>query len=187
VTAIGAHANGSAVIAASKATTVLGVDPGTLATGWGLVHSDGRTLRMIGTGVIRTRPQDPLWDRLALIHDAIAAIANEHRPDALSLEQCFVSKNVQSALKLGHTRGVIMVACRKAGAEVFEYAPSQVKSAVTGSGKAEKHQVAEMIRIMLALQKAPPADASDACAAAICHINHVSGALGRLMTMAVRR
>lgn len=153
-------------------TTVLGVDPGTLATGWGIVRSDGRTLALVATGVIRTKPADPLWDRLAQIHGVIAQIAAEHRPAALSLEQCFVSKNVQSALKLGHTRGVIMVAARATGAEVFEYAPSQVKSAVTGSGKAEKHQVAEMIRILLKLEKAPPADASDALAAAICHINH---------------
>jgi len=170
--------------AAAKATTVLGVDPGTLATGWGLVKSDGRALTLVATGIIRTKPKDPLWDRLALIHDAIAAIATEHKPDALSLEQCFVSKNVQSALKLGHTRGVIMVAARKTGAEVFEYAPSQVKSAVTGSGKAEKHQVAEMIRILLGLQKAPPSDASDALAAAICHIN---GSAGRILRMAVAR
>lgn len=153
-------------------TTVLGVDPGTLATGWGVVRSDGRTLTLVATGVIRTKPADPLWDRLAQIHGVIAGLAAEHRPAALALEQCFVSKNVQSALKLGHARGVIMVAARATGAEVFEYAPSQVKSAVTGSGKAEKHQVAEMIRILLKLDKAPPADASDALAAAICHINH---------------
>ncbi len=151
---------------------MLGVDPGTLATGWGVVTTDGRTLTMLATGVIRTRPADALWDRLAQIHKAIAEVAAHHRPEALSLEQCFVSKNVQSALKLGHTRGVIMVAARASGAEVFEYAPSQVKSAVTGSGKAEKHQVAEMIRILLRLDKAPPSDASDALAAAICHINH---------------
>lgn len=152
-------------------TTVLGVDPGTLATGWGVVRGDGRTLTLVATGVIRTKPADPLWDRLAQIHGVIAGLAAEHRPAALALEQCFVSKNVQSALKLGHARGVIMVAARATGAEVFEYAPSQVKSAVTGSGKAEKHQVAEMIRILLKLDKAPPSDASDALAAAICHIN----------------
>ena len=93
-----------------------------------------------------------------------------------------MSKNVQSALKLGHTRGAIMVAARAAGAAIFEYAPSQVKSAVTGSGKAEKHQVAEMIRILLRLDKVPPADAADALAAAICHINH-----GTNRMLAVRR
>lgn len=178
------NSSARAQTATPSSLTVLGVDPGTLATGWGIVRSHGRELTLIATGVIRTKPSDPLWDRLALIHDAIAALAEAHRPDALSLEQCFVSKNVQSALKLGHTRGVIMVAARRHGAEVFEYAPSQVKSAVTGSGKAEKHQVAELIRILLQLDKAPPSDASDALAAAICHIN---GSSGRMLQMAAKR
>ncbi len=153
---------------------VLGVDPGTLATGWGVVEADvsGRTLKMIDHGVIRTKPDAPLWERLAQIHAAISEVAATHRPSAVSLEQCFVSKNVQSALKLGHTRGAIMVAAVTARAEVHEYAPTLIKSAVTGYGKAEKHQVAEMVRVLLSLQKAPPADAADALAAAICHLHH---------------
>lgn len=162
---------------------VLGVDPGTLATGWCIVEAlPGGALRAHVHGVVRTRPADPLWDRLAEIHREILKVAMEHRPAALALEQCFVSKNVQSALKLGHTRGVIMVAAKAAGAEVFEYAPSQVKSAVTGNGRAEKHQVAEMVRILLKLDKTAPADASDAMAAAICHIN---GGANRILQMAV--
>lgn len=160
-------------------TIVLGVDPGTLATGWGLVAVQGRALTLVATGVIRTKPADPLWDRLAQIHGVIAELVVTHRPSAVSLEQCFVSKNVQSALKLGHTRGAIMVAARAGGADVFEYAPSLVKSAVTGSGKAEKHQVAEMVRLLLSLPAAPPADAADALAAAICHINHSNPRLVR--------
>lgn len=165
------------------AMKVLGVDPGTLATGWCIVEAlPGGALRAHAHGVVRTRPADALWDRLVEIHEAILKVALEHRPDALALEQCFVSKNVQSALKLGHTRGVVMVAAKAAGAEVFEYAPSQVKSAVTGSGRAEKHQVAEMVRILLKLEKTAPADASDAMAAAICHIN---GASSRILQMAV--
>ena len=162
---------------------VLGVDPGTLATGWCVVEAlPGGALRAHVHGVVRTRPADPLWDRLAEIHREILKVALEHRPAALALEQCFVSKNVQSALKLGHTRGVVMVAAKAAGAEVFEYAPSQVKSAVTGNGRAEKHQVAEMVRILLKLDKTAPADASDAMAAAICHIN---GGANRILQMAV--
>lgn len=162
---------------------VLGVDPGTLATGWCIVEAvPGGRLIAHAHGVVRTKPADPLWDRLATIHSAILAVALEHRPTALSLEQCFVSKNVSSALKLGHTRGVVMVAAKAAGADVFEYAPSQVKSAVTGSGKAEKHQVAEMVRILLRLETTAPADASDAMAAAICHIN---GRAHRVMELAV--
>ena len=163
---------------------VLGVDPGTLATGWCIVESQpGGRLVAHAHGVVRTRPADPLWDRLAQIHQEILAVALEHRPAALSLEQCFVSKNVQSALKLGHTRGAVMVAAKAAGADVFEYAPSQVKSAVTGSGRAEKHQVAEMVRILLGLATTAPADASDAMAAAICHLH---GATRRTLQLAVQ-
>lgn len=158
---------------------VLGVDPGTLATGWGVVVAEPRRpVVHVAHGVIRTRADQPLWDRLCIIDAALTAVLAEHRPDTLSLEQCFVSKNVQSALKLGHTRGVVMVAARRAGADVFEYTPGQIKSAVTGNGRAEKHQVAEMVRIILALGAAAPADASDALAAAICHGNgHASRAL----------
>jgi crossover junction endodeoxyribonuclease RuvC len=132
----------------------------------------GRTLRMVDHGVIRTKPEMPLWERLAQIHRAIAEVAATHRPSALALEQCFVSKNVQSALKLGHTRGAIMIAAVAAEAAVFEYAPTLIKSAVTGTGRAEKHQVAEMVRVLLGLNRAPPADAADALAAAICHLHH---------------
>jgi crossover junction endodeoxyribonuclease RuvC len=149
---------------------VLGVDPGTLATGWGvIVVEPRRPLAHRAHGVIRTRAEEPLWERLLTIDRALAEVIAEHRPDALALEQCFVAKNVQSALKLGHTRGVIMVAARRAGAEVHEYTPGQVKSAVTGHGRAEKHQVAEMVRVILGLAAAAASDASDALAAAICH------------------
>lgn len=161
---------------------VLGVDPGTLATGWCIVEAmPGGPLRAHAHGVIRTRAADPLWDRLALIHAELLAVAQAHRPNALALEQCFVGKNIQSALKLGHTRGAVMVAAKTVGADIFEYAPSQVKSAVTGSGRAEKHQVAEMVRILLGLPKTAPADASDAMAVAICHIN---GATQRVLAHA---
>lgn len=132
---------------------------------------EGRTLRVLAHGVIRTKAADPLWDRLHYIHGVLAEVMATHRPDALSLEQCFVSKNVASALKLGHTRGAVMIAARSAQAEVFEYTPTQIKSAVTGNGRAEKHQVAEMIRVILGLPSAPAADAADALAAAVCHLN----------------
>lgn len=167
---------------------VLGVDPGTLATGWGVVVAEPRQpIRHVAHGVVRTRPDDALWDRLAVIDRALCEVIAEHEPAALSLEQCFVSKNVQSALKLGHTRGVVMVAARRAGAAVFEYTPGQIKSAVTGSGRAEKHQVAEMVRVILQLPIAAAADASDALAAAICHANgHMARALTAAATPAAR-
>lgn len=154
----------------SSPMVVLGVDPGTLVTGWGVVrYTSQRAPRHVAHGLVRTNARAPLWERLAVIHAALVEVAAEHRPDALSLEQCFVSKNVQSALKLGHTRGVVMLAAMGAGAAVFEYAPSQIKSAVTGSGRADKHQVAEMVRVILGLPAAAPFDASDALAAALCH------------------
>ncbi len=162
---------------------VLGVDPGTLATGWSIVEAlPGGRLVAHAHGVVRTRPADPLWDRLAHVDRALGQVIAEHRPAALALEQCFVSKNAMSALKLGHTRGVVMVAARNAGADVFEYTPGQVKSAVTGNGRAEKHQVAEMVRILLGLQVTAASDASDAMAVAICHIH---GATSRVLNLAV--
>ncbi|MFT7579770.1 MAG: crossover junction endodeoxyribonuclease RuvC [Myxococcota bacterium] len=151
---------------------VLGVDPGTLKTGYGVVECNpGKPHRYIAHGTIRTKSKEPLWHRLKCIHDAISSVTQEHRPEVLSIEQCFVGKNAQSALKLGHARGVVMIACQVLGADVAEYTPSQIKSAVTGHGRAQKHQVAEMVRIILKLDKAAQEDASDALAAAICHGN----------------
>lgn len=166
---------------------VLGVDPGTLATGWCIVEAlAGGRLVAHAHGIVRTRPADPLWDRLDLIHRALVDVIAVHRPTVLALEQCFVSKNVQSALKLGHTRGVVMIAARSAGADVFEYAPSQVKNAVTGSGRADKHQVAEMVRIVLGLEATPRSDAADALAVAICHVRGQT-LRGLKSALAVRR
>jgi len=158
---------------------VLGVDPGTLATGWGVVVAEPRKpLRHVAHGVVRTKADMPLWERLAHIDRELEVVLTTHRPAVLSLEMCFVGKNVQSALKLGHTRGVIMVAGCRHGATVHEYTPMQVKSAVTGSGRADKHQVAEMVRVILTLAAAAASDASDALAVAICHGNgHASRAL----------
>jgi crossover junction endodeoxyribonuclease RuvC len=150
---------------------VLGIDPGTVATGYGVVERRDGVLRHIDHGVIRTSSKQPLWTRLGVIHEAIVAVLDAHPPDVLSLERCFVNRNVQSALKLGHARGAIMVAAVSRGVAVAEYTPGQVKQAVTGHGRAEKGQVAEMVRVILALQATAPEDASDALAAAICHLN----------------
>ena len=148
---------------------VLGVDPGTRITGYGLVDSAGGELRHVGHGVVRTDPAQPLWVRLKVIHDGIAGVVGEFGPEQVSIERCFVAKNVRSALMLGHARGAVMVACMCGGVDVHEYAPSEIKSAVTGHGRADKHQVAEMVRVILGLARSAPADASDALAAAICH------------------
>ena len=159
---------------------VLGVDPGTRITGYGLVDLVAGKARYVSHGLVKPHPKQPLWDRIQEIHTSIAEIASATRPDVLAIERCFVHRNVDSALKLGHTRGVIIVACMNAGAEVHEYAPSQIKSAVTGRGRAEKHQVAQMVKMLLSLDTAPPEDAADALAVALCH------AAGARATQALR-
>ena len=152
-------------------TRLLGIDPGTQATGYGVIDvRDGR-LTHVTHGVIRTRPKDPLWVRLRVIHDSLATVIDETRPSVMSMERCFVGKNIQSALKLGHARGAIMVVGATASLEMAEYSPSEIKNAVTGHGRADKHQVQEMVRVILGLPKAAPSDASDALAAAITHAN----------------
>ncbi len=158
---------------------ILGVDPGTVATGFGVVERRDGVLRHLDHGVIRTSSKQPLWTRLGIIYAGIVEVLEAHRPDALSLERCFVNRNVQSALKLGHARGAVMVAAVSRGVDVAEYTPGQVKQAVTGHGRAEKAQVQEMVRVILGLTSTAPEDASDALAAAICHLNTESFA-GRL-------
>lgn len=154
---------------------VIGIDPGTRVTGYGIVeHEAGRPLAHIAHGVIRTKASDALWDRLKRITDGLREVLAAYPVDSMAMERCFVSKNVSSALKLGHTRGAIMVVGLEAGASIAEYAPSEIKSAVTGSGRADKHQVAQMVRVVLNLAEAASSDASDALAAAICHI-HADG------------
>jgi crossover junction endodeoxyribonuclease RuvC len=150
-------------------TRLLGIDPGTQATGYGVIDlRDGRLIH-VAHGVIRTRPKEPLWVRLRVIHDSLSAVIDETRPSVMSMERCFVGKNIQSALKLGHARGAIMVLGATASLEMAEYSPSEIKNAVTGHGRADKHQVQEMVRVILGLPKAAPSDASDALAAAITH------------------
>jgi crossover junction endodeoxyribonuclease RuvC len=157
---------------------ILGIDPGTHKTGWGLIESlPGRPLRHLDHGTIRTTASEPLDARLFTIDRALGDILAAYGVHVMAIETSFVAKNAQSALKLGHARGVAMVAARRAGADVFEYAPSRVKSAVTGSGRAEKHQVAEMIRVIAGLPVPPQADAADALALAVCHALATSGRL----------
>ncbi len=148
---------------------ILGVDPGTRATGYGLVKFVGNRLVHVGHGVIKTDPKAPLPVRLATIYRGLRKVIVDYRPDEVGVESIFHAKNAQSALKLGHARGVILLCAELEGAPVAEYSPLEVKSAVVGYGKAEKQQVQEMVRILLALPKKAQADASDALAVAICH------------------
>ena len=151
---------------------VLGIDPGTATTGYGVVRGDGSVpSALIECGVIRTRPRDPLAARLTEIHAGIAELIVQHRPDAVAVEDVFYSRNVRTSLVLGHARGVILLAAQQAGVAIAEYPPAEIKKAVVGTGAATKEQVQFMITRLLRLKAAPhPSDASDGVAAALAHV-----------------
>src|SRR5882672_4242484 len=151
---------------------VLGIDCGSRVTGYGVIDSDGADCVFVQCGAIRLKPAQTLAERLRSIHEGISEIINELHPDAAVFENLFFAKNVQSALKLGHVRGVSIFAAAEADLPVFEYSPLEVKSAVTGYGRAEKPQVQQMVRALLKLTTLPePYDAADALAVAICHVH----------------
>ena len=151
---------------------VLGIDCGSRVTGYGVIDSNGADCVFICCGAIRSKSSDPLADRLKTIYSGIVQIIRELEPEAAAFESLFYATNVQSALKLGHVRGVSMFAAAEANLPVYEYSPLEVKSAVTGYGRAEKPQVQQMVRALLKLNAPPqPYDASDALAVAICHIH----------------
>lgn len=152
---------------------VLGIDCGTERTGWGVVSSDGRTHRILGHGVIRTSPREPLETRLKIIAGGLRAVLSEHRPDAAAVEEVFYSQNVKTALKLAHVRGVALLAIAEAQIALGEYSPLEVKTSVVGYGRAEKHQVARMVRMLTGCDdELETEDVSDALAVAICHASH---------------
>jgi crossover junction endodeoxyribonuclease RuvC len=151
---------------------VLGIDCGSRVTGYGVIDTDGADCVFVRCGIIRTKSSDALAVRLRFIHNSIVEIIREFQPEAAAFESLFYATNVQSALKLGHVRGVSMFAAADADLPVFEYSPLEVKSAVTGYGRAEKLQVQQMVRALLRLNASPePFDASDALAVAICHVH----------------
>ena len=149
------------------ATRVLGLDPGSLRTGFGVIDCDSGRLRIVAQGCIATSG-GPLADRLRLIHARVAALIVEHRPQEIAVERVFLSKNADSALKLGQARGAALAAIPPA-LDVHEYAPRAIKLAVVGVGGAEKGQVAHMVRALLGRDLKLTADAADALAVAICH------------------
>jgi crossover junction endodeoxyribonuclease RuvC len=148
---------------------VLGIDPGTAVTGYGLVRQEPRaTMVLVECGVIRTNPRAALATRLRSIHDAIADLVDRHQPDAFAVEDVFYAKNVRTTVTLGHARGVILLAAERAGVPIHEYAPAEVKKAVVGTGAATKDQVQFMLTRLLRLRSAPaPSDAADGVAVAV--------------------
>lgn len=150
---------------------VLGIDPGTRHLGWGIVEQGSGRLTHVAHGVIDTVPDSPLADRLCVIDDALAEVIALHQPRVGAIEGLFFAKDAQSAAKLGHARGVALLRLRRAGLELFEYAPAKVKRAVVGRGAADKHQVAAIVTSLLSLGQVPRPDAADALAIAVTHLH----------------
>ena len=151
---------------------VLGIDPGTAITGYGVVGEVQGELQPLAFGVIKTPADQPLPRRLQLIYRAISDLAEEWKPTAAAVEELFFSRNVRTAMSVGQARGVVLLALADAGLDVAEYTPLAIKQAVTGYGNADKAQIQEMVRLLLRLEKVPrPDDAADALAVAICHLH----------------
>ena len=149
---------------------ILGVDPGSLVTGFGVVDIDGSSLIRIASGAILMRPGDAMPVRLEKIYAGLISVIDAHHPDAFCIETAFYGKNVQSTLKLGHVRGVAILAAMHRGLSVSEYSPREVKHTVTGTGAAAKHQVAFMVKQLLSLDiDFKRSDEADGLALAICH------------------
>ena len=151
---------------------IIGIDPGLRNTGWGIVEAAGSRLTYVACGVVRSDAALTLGDRLRQLHDGLSAIIHAHMPVEAAVEETFVNRDPQSALKLGQARGIALVVPALAGLPVAEYAANLVKKTVVGSGHAEKQQIAAMIRILLPRAEAKSADAADALAIAICHAQH---------------
>jgi crossover junction endodeoxyribonuclease RuvC len=149
---------------------VLGIDPGTRHFGWGVVSKIGTRLAHVAHGVIHTDARAPIAERLVVIERELAEIVREHAPREASVESLFFAKDAQAAAKLGHARGVALLVCARAGLAIAEYPPARVKRTVAGGGRADKDQVAQMIRVILGLTAAPESDAADALALAVTHL-----------------
>jgi crossover junction endodeoxyribonuclease RuvC len=167
---------------------IFGIDPGSERTGYGCVETDGRRSRLVTCGAIAARAADSFPDRLARIHRELSALLTSCRPDSVAIENLFHAANVRSALKLGHARGVAMLAAVEAGCPVVEYTPAEIKRAIVGYGRAEKYQIQQMIKLLLGLPKPPsPHDAADALAVALCHLHSMPPGIGDRGSGAGRR
>lgn len=152
---------------------ILGIDPGSRTTGYGIIDKNGSRIGFVACGTIRTTKDWNLNDRLLEIFDGLMHVIDQHQPDVAAVEDMFIANNPSSALKLGHARGVAVLAAMKSGMLVHDYSPRVVKQAVAGYGHAEKEQVQHMVQALLELSSAPSNDAADALAVAICHANRM--------------
>ena len=149
---------------------ILGIDPGIATIGFGVIDFSGREYKLVNCGVITTPAHTMLSSRLEQIYDDMCQLLELFKPDAVSIEELFFNTNITTGIAVAHGRGVLLLACRKAGVSIYEYTPLQVKQAVVGYGRAEKKQVMDMVRRICALPSPPkPDDAADAVALALCH------------------
>lgn len=153
---------------------ILGIDPGSRVTGYGLINAVGNKLEYVGCGCIRTQTQD-LPQRLQIIHAELLKVIEQFSPQQSAIEEVFMGRNASAALKLGQARGAAMVACLSNGLPVAEYSPRKVKQAVVGNGAADKAQVQHMVKALLSISDNIAEDAADALAVAICHANTQAG------------
>ncbi len=152
---------------------VLGIDPGSETLGWGVVDGSGSKYVLVDFGTVKSSPKLQFSKRLLNIYNSVAEILDKHSPDVMSVEDTFYAVNVGVALKLGQVRGTMLLLAEQYGVEIAEYAPRLVKQTVVGYGNAEKHQVQEMVKLLLRMKTVPtPHDAADALAIAICHFHH---------------
>lgn len=156
-------------------TIILGIDPGSRITGYGLIREVGRKIEYVDSGCIRTTKDGELSERLLQIYNGVCQLMDNYFPSEVAIEQIFMHENPNSALKLGHARGVAMVAAASHRMKIHEYTPREIKQALVGHGGALKEQVSHMVVILLGLNKAPQADAADALAVAICHSHRRNG------------
>ncbi len=156
------------MLSAAQPVRILGIDPGSRLTGYGLVEATGAEVRFLDCGLIQAGGDD-FAARLKRIFDGLGQIIAEHRPEEFAIEKVFVHRNVTSALKLGQARGAALLAAATRELAVYEYSPNEIKQAVTGRGHAGKEQIQHMIRVLLGLKEAPATDAADALAVAVCH------------------
>jgi len=153
---------------------ILGVDPGTVTMGYGVIESKGGEIAMVDCGALKCPARSPIGERLSYLYGELLKIISRYRPDAVAVEQPFMAKNVRSALAVGRAQAVAMLAAANRGLQVYEYTPTEVKQKVTDYGASSKEQVQEMVRLQLELSEAPqPIDAADALAVAICHLREM--------------
>src|SRR5690606_333645 len=155
---------------------ILGIDPGTGITGFGVIEAQGSAYSLIDAGVIRTPANSPLPERLSTIYEHLEQIIAMHNPEVVSVEKLYFAQNVTTAISVSHARGVVLLAAANAKARIAEYTPLEIKQALTGYGRADKSQIQEMVRVLLKLKQQPkPDDCADALAAAICHAMTADG------------